>query len=161
PRGPAVGTFEYDLASGKFQTRWDDWTQFQQWLREEEQQNCIELRLVNTYRRPPAYERKLWYICSRHGTGGVKVYTKRHPEWEFKLGLKRTNCACSLIIKQYPGIPTVLGCYSSNHNHPIGNNNLLYTQIPKETKEYIAGLLRLKVAPTHVASPDFTITLSS
>ncbi|KAJ7689510.1 hypothetical protein B0H14DRAFT_2652802, partial [Mycena olivaceomarginata] len=71
PRGPAVGTFEYDLASGKFQTRWDDWTQFQQWLREEEQRNCIELRLVNTYHRPPAYERK-HRSRSRHGTGGVK-----------------------------------------------------------------------------------------
>ncbi|KAJ7712892.1 hypothetical protein B0H16DRAFT_1211608, partial [Mycena metata] len=50
----------------------------------------------------------------------------------------------------YPGASLILGNYHSEHNHPIGNPNLRFTQISKETKEYIAGLLRLKVAPDHI-----------
>ncbi|KAJ7202556.1 hypothetical protein GGX14DRAFT_330437, partial [Mycena pura] len=144
PATPAIGSFEYDLASSKYQHRWDNWVKFQEWLLQEQQQQCIELRLVNTYRRMPAYERKCRYVCSRAGTGGIKPYTRRHPEWNQKLGSKRTGCECSLLVKEYPGISTVLGHYSNAHNHQIGNENLPYTQIPKETKEYIAGLLRLK-----------------
>ena len=61
---PVVGSFEYDLASSKYQHRWDDWTKFQEWLSQEQQQQCIELHLVNTYRRMPAYERKCRYVQS-------------------------------------------------------------------------------------------------
>ena len=149
---PVVGSFEYDLASSKYQHRWDDWTKFQEWLSQEQQQQCIELHLVNTYRRMPAYERKCRYVCSRAGTGGVKAYRRRQPEWKHKLEAKRTGCECCLLVKEYPGTSTVLGNYFNVHNHPTGNENLRYMQIPKETKEYIAGLLRLKVSPEHIVS---------
>ncbi|KAJ7746841.1 hypothetical protein DFH07DRAFT_691342, partial [Mycena maculata] len=46
----------------------------------------------------------------------------------------------------------VLGSYMSDHNHPTGNANLPFVQIPKETREYIAGLLRQKIDPTHILS---------
>jgi hypothetical protein len=46
----------------------------------------------------------------------------------------------------------VLGGYSDAHDHPIGNANLPYVQIPKDTREYIAGLLRLKITPDHIVS---------
>ncbi|KAJ7909815.1 hypothetical protein B0H13DRAFT_2329957 [Mycena leptocephala] len=50
------------------------------------------------------------------------------------------------LVKQYPGIETILGMYSAEYDHPLGNANLRFTQIPQETREYIAGLLRLKVS---------------
>lgn len=48
-------------------------------------------------------------------------------------------------MKTYPGTPVGLGTYADTHNHPIGKQNLRYTRITKETRDYIAGLLRLKV----------------
>ncbi|KAJ7707069.1 hypothetical protein B0H16DRAFT_1241774, partial [Mycena metata] len=52
--------------------------------------------------------------------------------------------------RQYPGIATVLGNYKDKHNHELGNANLRFISISKETREYIAGLLRMKVSPDHI-----------
>ncbi|KAJ7107299.1 hypothetical protein C8R43DRAFT_905769, partial [Mycena crocata] len=150
PPKPATGSFEYDLASGDYLEQWENWSEFQKWQAEEERKNCIEICLVNTYSRLPAYERKCRFVCSRSGTGGIKEYVKKHPTWQYKLPSKRTDCKCSLTVKQYPGIPTVLGAYSKSHNHALGNTNLPFTRIPKETREYMAGLLRLKVKTDHI-----------
>ncbi|KAJ7161863.1 hypothetical protein C8R43DRAFT_880427 [Mycena crocata] len=98
----------------------------------------------------PAYQRKCRYVCSRAGTGGVKSYTRRRPEWVHKIPSKRTECKCSLHVKEYPGTQIILGHYSEAHDHPLGNANLRFTQIPKHTREYIAGLLRLGVAAEHI-----------
>ncbi|KAJ6527305.1 hypothetical protein DFH09DRAFT_935668, partial [Mycena vulgaris] len=124
--------------------------EFEGWLKCEQQTNAIELRLVNTSSTKPAYLRKLRYVCSRGGTGGEKPYVKLHPDWSRKREGKRTDCRCSLVVKQYPGTSAVLAKYSDTHNHALGNANLRYTQIPADTREHIAGLLRLKVAPQHI-----------
>ncbi|KAJ7119830.1 hypothetical protein C8R44DRAFT_538578, partial [Mycena epipterygia] len=87
---PPRGSFDYDIASQKYQTRWESWSEFETWLKTEQRDNAIEL------------------------------------------------------------LSTVLGNYSTGHNHPTGNANLRFTQIPKETREYIAGLLRMKVMPEHI-----------
>ncbi|KAJ7250301.1 hypothetical protein C8J57DRAFT_1667859, partial [Mycena rebaudengoi] len=60
------------------------------------------------------------------------------------------DCRCSILVKEYLGIKVILGNYLDTHNHPLGNENIRYTQIPKDLHEYIAGLLRLKVAPEHI-----------
>ncbi|KAJ7226054.1 hypothetical protein GGX14DRAFT_386743 [Mycena pura] len=44
----ALSKFKYDLASSKYQYRWDNWAKFLEWLSQEQQHECIELRLVNT-----------------------------------------------------------------------------------------------------------------
>ncbi|KAJ7730819.1 hypothetical protein B0H16DRAFT_1329762 [Mycena metata] len=116
---------------------------------------------MTTYYGLPEFERQLRYVCSRGGTGGVKPYTKRHPEWHCKLPNKRTGCECVLLVKQYPGVTTVLGNYRDEHNHPLGNANLPFIQIPKETREYIAGLLRLKTSPDHIVSALYTTGIVS
>ncbi|KAJ7110912.1 hypothetical protein C8R44DRAFT_533129, partial [Mycena epipterygia] len=90
PIAAARGSLAYDIASRKYQTRWETWPEFETWLKTEQHDNAIEL------------------------------------------------------------LSTVLGNYSAGHNHPIGNANLRFTQIPKDTREYIAGLLRLKVMPEHI-----------
>ncbi|KAJ7340844.1 hypothetical protein DFH08DRAFT_619576, partial [Mycena albidolilacea] len=81
---------------------------------------------------------------------GFKPYTKLHPEWNQKRKSMRTDCQCVLLVKTYPGVSTVLGNYKDEHNHALGNENLRFTQISKEAREYIAGLLRLKVSPNHI-----------
>ncbi|KAJ7665805.1 hypothetical protein B0H17DRAFT_951239 [Mycena rosella] len=147
---PAPGSFQHDLASGNYQQQWTSWQEFQKWLCDEQAAKAIELRLVNTNAKSSLYTRKLRYVCSRAGTGGEKEYVKAHPEWNRKRGPKRTACKCSLVVKEYPGTSTILGNYCDMHNHPLGDANLPYTQIPKETREYTAGLLRLRVAPDHI-----------
>ncbi|KAF7372423.1 SWIM-type domain-containing protein [Mycena venus] len=149
PRYP-VGSFHHDLASGKYQKQWNSWHDFEAWLAAEQESHVLEFRLVNTYTGSFLYTRQLRYVCSRAGTGGQKEYIKLHPDWNRKRGPKRTDCKCTLIIKQYPDTSTVLGNYSDVHNHDLGNANLPFTQIPKATREYIAGLLRMKVAPEHI-----------
>ncbi|KAJ6496886.1 hypothetical protein DFH09DRAFT_854266, partial [Mycena vulgaris] len=81
---------------------------------------------------------------------GTKPYDKLHPDWNRKRDTKKTECKCSLLVKEYPGTTIVLGKYPDAHDHPLGNANLPFTQIPSDTREYIAGLLRLKVSPEHV-----------
>ncbi|KAJ7745826.1 hypothetical protein DFH07DRAFT_725469, partial [Mycena maculata] len=126
------------------------WVEFQKWRATEERKYCIELLLVTTFLGLPEYKRQCRYVCSRGSTGGVKTYEKLHPKWNRKRERKRTDCKCVLTVKEYPEVATVLGSYSSEHNHPTGNANLPYVQIPKETREYIAGLLRQKIDPTHI-----------
>ncbi|KAK6988248.1 hypothetical protein R3P38DRAFT_2804725 [Favolaschia claudopus] len=150
PAPPPAGSFDSDVALGTFNLRWEDWPDFERWLSEEQRQNGIELSLVNTYLGEPAFSRKLRYVCSRAGTGGIKTYVKKYPERERKIPNKRTDCKCRLIVKQYPGVSVVLGDYRDQHDHSLGNANLPFTQIPRETREYIAGLLRFKVDPDHI-----------
>ncbi|KAJ7092325.1 hypothetical protein B0H15DRAFT_777313 [Mycena belliarum] len=150
PTSPVKGSFQSDLDSGKFQKRWETLQDFDKWLSDEQRRLAIELRLVNTDTRSDRYTQKRRFVCSRAGTGGKKTYVKIHPEWTRKREGKRTDCGCSLIVKNYPGVSIVLGKYNDAHNHALGNANLRYTQIPKETREYIAGLLRLKVTPEHI-----------
>ncbi|KAJ7900500.1 hypothetical protein B0H13DRAFT_1622405 [Mycena leptocephala] len=152
PLLPPIGSLEYDLTQSKYNFRWDNWAQFQAWRTLEQEKHCIELRLVNTYEGMPVFVRQCRYVCSRAGTGGEKEYHKLHPDWSRKIANKRTDCKCCLLVKEYPGASTILGNYRDEHNHALGNANLPFTQISKETREYIAGLLRLKVAPEHIVS---------
>lgn len=161
PSKHTVGSYEYDLECGKYQKQWKDWQQFEEWLVQEQADKTVEFGLANTYKTSNLYTRKLYYVCSRAGTGGIKNYVKLHPEWQRKRGPKRTNCPCTLTVKEYPGRSTVLGQYLDVHNHELGNGNLPYTRIPKEARERIAGLLRMKVTAEHIVSLLSIISLSS
>lgn len=148
PRPPRIGSLEYDLQESKYTHKWDSWPDFQAWLAQEQREKGIELRRVKTYCGTLAYDQRYRFVCSRKGTGGIKTYTKLRPDWTRKRESKRTDCQCVLIVKQYPGVSTILADYTEAHNHSLGNKNLLFTQISKETREYIAGLLRLRCHQT-------------
>jgi hypothetical protein len=153
---PIPGSFEDDNTKSKFTHSWETPHAFEHWLAEEERTNCIELSLVKKISGLPAFEVKYRYVCSRRGTGGVKAYEKKCPGRSQQLADKQTWCECALTIKQYPGWTTMLGDYSNEHNHTLGNGNLAFTRIPKKTREHIAGLLRLKVAPDHIVCISFS-----
>lgn len=151
---PVFGSLEDDLAREKFTNRWDTWEDFTAWLKSEQEEQTIELRLSKTVTggMSSAFKSTFYYLCSRHGTGGVKTYQKKHPEWERKVPNKRLDCSGSLRVKTYPGSRAVLGFYHAVHNHKTGNANLPYVRISAETREFIAGLLRLGVEPSHIVS---------
>ncbi|KAJ7617817.1 hypothetical protein FB45DRAFT_1142717, partial [Roridomyces roridus] len=134
------GSFQADSLDPTFSLRWDNITNFHNWLREEQERKCIELRLAKTFPESdgmPHYLRKYRYVCARKGTGGEKKYEKKYPERERKLPSKRTGCECTLTVKEYPGTTTLLGAYKPDHNHEIFEKNLRFTHVPKEVREYI------------------------
>jgi len=151
---PVLGSLEYDLARQKYTNQWDSWENFSTWLKNEQEEKTVELRLSKTVYGEPAFKATFYYLCSRHGTGGVKAYQKKHLDWERKVPNKRTDCPGSLRVKSYPGSQTVLGFYDAVHNHETGKANLPYVRISAETREFIAGLLRLHVEPPHIVSDE-------
>jgi hypothetical protein len=158
PASPRIGSWEYDSNSADYGHRWDSWADFKVWLAKEEREKGIELKLVKTYPGTVAYDNRYRFVCSRKGTGGLKSYNKLRPDWVRKRENKRTNCGCVLIVKRYPGVATVLGQYVDQHDHPLGNDNLLFTRIPTETREYIAAMLRLKVSPDYIVGRYLAIS---
>jgi hypothetical protein len=138
---------------------WDTMHDFEAWIANEQLTKCFELCLVQTLTGLPHYEKKLRYVCSRHGTGGVKEYTKQFPERERKIPGKCTSCHCSLVVKHYPNTHRILGKYHDVHNHLLSQENLPFTQIPKATREFIAGRLRDRMSADAVVCelPTFFI----
>ncbi|KAJ7358501.1 hypothetical protein DFH08DRAFT_653556, partial [Mycena albidolilacea] len=128
------GSFGADSANGNFNLSWDNETEFKAWLTDEQRRNTIELQLVHAVAGLPQFSRKSRFVCSRHGTGGVKAVDKKLPERTRKIPSKRTDCQCSLVVKQYPNTTKLLGMYKDDHNHPLNVSNLPFTRIPKETR---------------------------
>jgi hypothetical protein len=156
--GPIAGSFGADSANGKFNLSWDTETDFKTWLTDEQRRNTIELQLVHTVAGLPHFSRKRRFVCSRHGTGGVKVVEKKLPERVRKIPSKLTGCQCSLVVKQYPNTTKLLGKYYDQHNHPLNATNLPFTRIPKETREFIAGRLRDRMsADAVVCTPSIAL----
>jgi hypothetical protein len=144
------GGFHSDLAGGQYNLPWDSMDKTNSWFESERQEKAIELLKVQTLRGGSKYLERLSFVCSRHGTGGETSYIKKNPHWKHKIPPKRTNCPYSLEVKTYPGVSTVLAKYSASHNHEIGNSNIRFTRISKETREWIAGMLRMKVECNHI-----------
>jgi hypothetical protein len=136
------GSFDADSNSNEFNLGWDTIREFDVWFANEQLAKCFDFCLVQTLTGLPQFEKKLRYICSRHGTGGIKEYTKQFPERERKIPGKHTSCQCALVVKHYPNTHRILGKYSATHNHPLSQENLPFTRIPKATREFIAGHLR-------------------
>ena len=82
----------------------------------------------------------------QEGTGGKKGYEKKHPERGWKVPVKWSGCACSLIVKIYPHTPCVLEKYNSEQSHPIGHKNVCYTQLSKDTHIRITEMIRMGIS---------------
>ncbi|KAJ7622381.1 hypothetical protein FB45DRAFT_1091299, partial [Roridomyces roridus] len=144
------GSYQHDVDSKEWPLCWESWEDFHSWRKNEEQSKCIELLLDNTYpptfRDAPTFTKKCRYICSRGGKSRQpKPSTdKEKPARTRKNPSKRIDCQCIVMVKEYPDTSKLLGYHVDTHNHELGNANLRFTRIPPETREYIAGLLRLK-----------------
>ncbi len=84
------------------------------------------------------------------GSGGKKRYTVKNTHWQRKIDTKRTGCQCRVTFKIYPDTKEVLGFYTDEHDHPIGDENARFIQIPYEDRIRIAEMLRMGIEPKKV-----------
>lgn len=156
-RNWAAGSFEYDVEKAKFSHRWESLTEFQAWLRKEEQKHGIEFSIKQRVPAPnDLYEQTVYYVCARQGSGGKSKYVKKNPEWTRKVPAKRTGCSAKVTIKTYLTTKAVLGNYMDEHDHGVGDANLRFTRISRDTRVRIAEMLRMKVDTTHIVRPSST-----
>lgn len=146
------GDYLYDLRSGKFNKSWTSWRDFEGFLANEQDRLSIEFRKVKTETGKHLFVERMCYLCSRGYTGGHKVYKKKHPDRKRKVEKKFTYCECSIIVKSYHGTETILGKYRPEHNHPVGRENIKFTRISRETRNWIAGKVRGMVSTDHIVS---------
>ena len=154
PLLPASGSFEHDQNSGQYSLNWASWDRFYDWLRMEEQLKGIELRRKEV-RQPKSgleWTEKHYFVCTRQGTGGKVNYERKHPGWNRNIGSKRIGCPCHLTVKTYPGTTQLLGMYSQEHTHEIGQGNLKFQRLRSETRELIANLLKIGVDPQRIVN---------
>ncbi|KAJ7589141.1 hypothetical protein C8J56DRAFT_1164058 [Mycena floridula] len=142
-------SYASDVDSGDYNMVWDNEAGFKEWLKLEESRKSIEFRV--THNNPgKTYNRSIRRVCARNGTGGASKYRPKFPEHQRKVESKRTGCGALLTIKTYNDTNIVLGKYVDQHDHPLGNDNVRFTRISKETREYIASLLRMHIEPAHI-----------
>jgi len=149
------GDYQSDVDSGKFNCSWTCWQDFEDFLGAEQDGNSVEFCKTKTRTGGDKFHTHIYFVCSRHGTGGVKTYEKKHPNWTRKIPAKRTGCGSALTIKTYHNTEMVLGIYKSNHNHSVGEDNLRFTRICDDTREWIAGMVRIKVSNDRIVSFNY------
>ena len=147
------GSFQHDVASQKFNMKWPTMHNFKVWMENEQKLKSIELKLRYSYTsKHKAYLHRQRFGCGRNGTGGEKIYVKKHPEQKRKIGKKVIGCPCSLVVKTYPDTPCVLGNYNDVHTHPLGQTNLKFMRLPTSVRAQIAELLHMGVEAQHIVS---------
>jgi CRISPR/Cas system-associated protein endoribonuclease Cas2 len=90
------------------------------------------------------------YHCACHRIG-QKANQKKHLEQQQKVPRKGTGCCCQIVIKCYPHMPTVLGQYVANHNHELGNGNVIYMRLSGGAWHQMKSLLIQKVDSQEIA----------
>lgn len=126
PPSVCYGSFEYDSAQTKYNKRWNSWQEFLDWLELENLSKGIELRRVGEKTGKNKYVSRFLYVCSYHGTGGVKPYTLKNPHWIRKIASKRSNCQCFLKVKTYHHTPVVLAIICNLTTHRSSSRNQLF-----------------------------------
>ena len=146
-----IGSFNWDRVEGGYTLEWANFAKFKLWRQMEERLSCIEF-VASTSRTGILYSRWQRFVCGRQGSGGEKIYEKKHPEWERKIEPKKSGCGCHIDIKQYPHMPTVLGRYEAEHDHDIGAANIAYTRLSGSVRERIKTMLTQKVDRHEIVS---------
>ena len=142
------GSFHSDQRTG-YDLQWLDIDTFEEWRRSEERAHTIKLRVAKVEHGTGTLSRTLWtmkhvYRCACQRVG-QKADQITHPEWQRKTPRKGTGCRCQIVIKRYPHMPVVLGCYVTEHNHDLGANNLPYMHLSDSARQQIMSLLIQKV----------------
>jgi hypothetical protein len=114
-----LGSFLYDKEQGDYMHEWSSRAEFDKWHQDEELAFSIELIASTVVSGNSLWTEKHHYVCSHGHSGGASKYQKKHPEHQHKNDSKKTNCHCKIIIKFYPHMLTILGCYQDEHNHEV------------------------------------------
>ena len=153
---PKIGSMTYDREQNGFNLEWGSRDDFSNWLRLEQKEMGIELR-VSKVRKSQAQELRYssneTFSCTRNGTGGKKVYVKKTTR-ERKIDSKwiEGGCPCFVQIKTYPDTETILGKYNCDHSHPTGVDNLKYIRIRFNTRELIESWVHYGVTDQEIVS---------
>ena len=75
------GSLGSDLSARKYTDKWETWEEFKEWLKREQAQKTVEFWLSKSVKGGLHFKETFYYVCSRRGTGGAKVYEKKHPDW--------------------------------------------------------------------------------
>ena len=121
------GSFDYDQVNGILPLEWPNLEAFDMWRWNEELAHSIELikSTINACGSQVWTLRRI-FMCSREDGRGHSKYVKKHLEQKQKIPSKKTGCLCNIVIKSYLNTERILGCYESEHNHPIGIANVLF-----------------------------------
>ncbi|KAH9018239.1 hypothetical protein EDB84DRAFT_1442513 [Lactarius hengduanensis] len=85
-------------------------------------------------------------IVNAHTNGRVASRPRRIPaEGARKIPRKKLAAWCQLTIKLYPHTETILGKYESEHDHPLGDENLRFTRLSHKTKDLVMELVHIGV----------------
>ena len=140
------GSYSSNLAAGEYPLSWPSMDAMTLQLRKEEWVKFIELRLKEVVQHPHNHwDKKLVYICSRQGTGGVKAYEKRKAQHRNMVPTKWVSCPCCLVVKSYPNMNLVLEQYDGSQSHPVGKDNAKFTQLSQDVHILIAKKLQAGV----------------
>ena len=143
------GSFVADSRSTKYNMLWGSRRDFELFLSQEMSLHSVEFLKTQTTRGLSGkYLERECYSCARHGR--PVDYVKKNPHWGRKVPSKVTHCTASLTVKSYVETLYLLGIYDSEHNHPLGNENLRFTRISPATRDWIAGMVRMKVKTDHI-----------
>ena len=88
-------------------------------------------------------------------SGGQKKYDKKHPDRQRKIGSKKIDCRCRLVIKHYPHTLTILGRYADKHNHEIRSANIPYTRLSHTARDQIKVMLKQKIDQKEIVCNEF------
>ena len=152
----AIGSFEHDFRSAGYTLRWESWPEMEIWKSAQEEKSMVEFIVKETKFNKgnssgPLWKKQVIFVCGWGKSGGEKRYNKKYDRHR-KIPTKKVadGCKARLTVKTYPGIATVLGLYQDTHLHPVGNENVKFTRLSKETHKEIEHLLRLGVDPAKV-----------
>lgn len=156
PKTSEAGSYARDLELAKYQVRLESVDAIKAWVDAESAKKTIEfvrkeIRHNQTEKKRTWLTKHIW-VCARMGSGGKKHYIIKNPQWQRKVSTKRTGCQCRITFKTYPDTQQVLGFYTEEHDHPIGNENARFIRIPYEDRVRIAEMLRMGIEPRNVVS---------
>ena len=103
------GSFNYDCKKGDFLMRWANIAEFDAWCQMEELAYSIEFITMQVTNGKALYLEKHDYMCSHQASRGEVPYQKKHPDWQCKIGSKKSGCTCQIMIKCYHHTEMILG----------------------------------------------------
>jgi hypothetical protein len=139
------------LDAGRFNKRWENRAEFQQWMDKERKKNYAFV--CNSKPRAPStstgtvYTR---YVCHRAAAGGSSERHHAKPKHEPQpgkrgagtRGAQHIQCPVVLNLREFPGSEIMLGSLEGEHNHKLGGHNVEYERIAPTTLRKMAGMLR-------------------
>ena len=125
----SYGSLTHDCEKGTMPLEWENEDKFLAWLTAKEHVKTIKLIVsITEWLDSPNWQVQCTYRCLWEFSGGKLDWENVH-QWDQKIPLMKTGCQCCLIIKQYPQTKTILRKYDSQHDHPLGDENLQFLRL--------------------------------